>query len=95
MNDEELAAIRQRCEAATPGPWTSYVEGRDHDSGSDFIMVGSENTRGTDIYLAGTTTADQDFVAHARQDVPRLLDEIERLRAQLGGIDEWPYISGL
>lgn len=28
--DKELEEIRLRCEAATPGPWTSYIENRDH-----------------------------------------------------------------
>ena len=83
LSDEELASIRRRCEAATPGSWKSYVEGRDHESGSSFIMVGSSAARGADIELSGATVADQDFIAHARQDVPRLLDEVERLRAQL------------
>jgi len=32
-----------------------------------------------DIELLGGSVADQDFIAHARQDIPRLLDEIERL----------------
>jgi hypothetical protein len=81
---EELAEIKGRCEAATPGPWTSYVEGRDHDSGSDFIMTGSGDTRGPDIELSGATIADQDIIPHARHDIPRLLYEIARLRAQLG-----------
>jgi hypothetical protein len=27
---EELAAMKARIAATTPGPWTSYVEGRDH-----------------------------------------------------------------
>jgi hypothetical protein len=62
--------------AAAPGPWKSFVEGRDHTSGSSFIA-----TPGSDIELTGATAADQDFIAHARQDVPRLLDEIRRLRA--------------
>ncbi len=53
----------------------SYVEGRDHDSGSNFIMT-SEN----DIELSGATIADQDFIAHARQDIPKLLNEIRRLK---------------
>lgn len=79
-SDEELAAIRARCEAATPGPWKSYVEGRDHTSGSSFIM-----TTGEDIELSGATIADQDFIAHAREDVPRLLEEVQRLRSQLAG----------
>jgi len=43
-------------------------------------MTGEGDARGPDIELTGATAADQDFIAHARQDVPRLLAEIERLR---------------
>jgi len=82
MNDEELAAIEARCDAATPGPWKSYIEGRDHDSGSDFIMTGEGETRGYDIEMTGATHADQDFIASARQDIPRLIAEIRRLRGE-------------
>lgn len=35
--------------------------------------------------MTGATAADQDFIARAREDVPRLLDELERLQALLGG----------
>jgi len=80
FTDKDLEAIRARCEAASPAPWVSYVEGRDHTSGSSFIMTGEGENRGNDIELSGATTEDQDFIAHARQDVPRLLDEIKRLR---------------
>ncbi len=83
MTEDELRAIKARCEAASPGPWKSYVEGRDQTSGSDFIMTGEGATRGNDIELTGATRADQDFIAHARQDVPQLLAEIERLRSLL------------
>jgi hypothetical protein len=82
--DIELEAIRRRCENATRGPWRSFVEGRDHTSGSSFIMTGSDEDRGNDIELSGATTADQDFIAHARQDVPFLLAEIARLKVALG-----------
>jgi hypothetical protein len=75
ISDDDLKSIKARCKLATPGPWKSYVEGREKMSGSDFIM-----TAGEDIYLKGATTADQDFIAHARQDIPRLLDEIDRLK---------------
>jgi hypothetical protein len=70
----DLPAIRERCSRATAGPWKSYLEGRDHTSGSNFIM-----TSGEDIELLGATEADQDFIAHARQDIPLLLAEIDRL----------------
>lgn len=75
----ELKEIKTRYERATPGPWKSYVEGREDMSGSSFIKTGGE-----DIYLTGATTEDQDFIAHARQDIPRLILEIERLRNLTG-----------
>ncbi|NOT54786.1 MAG: hypothetical protein HOP18_09300 [Deltaproteobacteria bacterium] len=80
MTDEDIDAIHARCAAATPGPWRSYVEGRDHTSGDSFIMTGEGDSRGEDIELSGATPADQDFIAHARQDIPRLLAEVRRLR---------------
>lgn len=83
VSDAELAEMEARCEAATPGPWTSYIEGRNHESGCDFIMTGLGDDRGEDIQLIGATHADQDFIASARRDVPRLIAEIRRLRKQI------------
>ncbi len=83
LTDKEIAEIRERCDAASPGPWASYIEGRDHTSGSDFIMTGKGESRGEDIELTGATKTDQDFIAHARQDVPTLIAEIERLKSVL------------
>jgi hypothetical protein len=78
LGESEIDEIRSRCERTTPGPWKSYIEGRDHMSGSDFIRTGGE-----DIYLTGATKDDQDFIAHARQDIPRLIQEIDRLKSLL------------
>lgn len=80
LDDGELEAIRLRWAGTTPGPWQSYVEGRDHTSGSSFIKTGSGATRGADIELSGATVADQDFIASAHEDIPRLLAEIARLK---------------
>lgn len=85
LTDAELEQIQSRCDAATPGPWISYVEGRDHTSGSSFIMTGHKNARGNDIELFGASIADQDFIAHARQDIQKLLNEIRRLKAHTSG----------
>jgi hypothetical protein len=101
MNKDELEAIKARCEATSVAPWVSFIEGRDCESGSSFIMTGipkgehiwSENrgkyiwgeNRGEDLYLTGGTNADLDFIAHARQDIPRLLEEIERLKKIIDG----------
>ncbi|EMN92493.1 hypothetical protein [Leptospira weilii] len=70
----ELEEIKKRWGASTPGPWKSFIEGRDHTSGSDFIRT-SKN----DIELSGASVADQDFIANAKQDIPRLIAEIEFL----------------
>jgi hypothetical protein len=64
LSTEALVEIEQRCARATPGPWKSYVEGRDHMGGDNVITTGGE-----DIYLDGASVADQDFIANARQDV--------------------------
>ncbi|HTW69077.1 MAG TPA: hypothetical protein VME47_04245 [Acetobacteraceae bacterium] len=77
LTGTDLDEIEARLRAATPGPWKSYVEGRDHTSGSSFVATPS-----SDIELAGATVADQDFIAHAREDLPRLLNEVRRLRAR-------------
>jgi hypothetical protein len=78
MTDDDLREIAARCDQATPGPWRSWIEGRDHTSGSSMI-----STAGDDIEMVGATPADQDFMASARQDVPRLLAEVARLRTLL------------
>jgi hypothetical protein len=83
LTESELSAIERRVAATQPGPWKSFVEGRDHISGSSFIQTGQGESRGNDIELTGATPADQDFIAAARQDVPLLLDEVRALRALL------------
>jgi len=83
LTTEELAAMKARLEATTPGPWTSCFEGRDHWGGDSFIHTATQ-----DLYISGEDyagggghfCADQDFIAHARQDMPRLIAEVERLR---------------
>jgi hypothetical protein len=79
ISETELTSIEGLVNAATGGPWKSFLEGRDHTSGSSFITNGGEVHRGDDIELAGATDGDHDFIAAARQDVPRLIAEVRRL----------------
>jgi hypothetical protein len=81
--DDELDEIEQRCNAATAGPWRSSVEGRDHQSGSSFIRTGTDSTRADDIEMSGASIADYDFIAHARQDLPRLVEAVRALKARI------------
>ena len=80
ISELELQEMEARAAAAQLGPWKSWVEGRDFLSGSNIIQTGEG---GEDIELSGATIADQDFIAAARQDVPRLIAEVRMLRALL------------
>jgi hypothetical protein len=80
ISEKELDEIELRSSKAQNGPWKAYIEGRDHESGSNFIMTGEGDKRGNDIELIGATTEDYDFIAHARQEIPKLVEEIRRLR---------------
>ena len=94
LDDTELDAIEARCDSATPAPWRAWVEGRDGMSGDTFIGQGTDE-RGSpqrlDLYLSRypgdppVSAADHDFIAHARDDVPRLVAEVRRLRTLLDG----------
>ncbi len=93
LTELDIEAIAARCAAASPGPWTSFVEGRDHAGGDDFIRVGdSDDELDMSVSLADTeglhpaSTADQDFIAAARQDIPTLIAEVRRLRAGQGDL---------
>jgi hypothetical protein len=90
VSDAELAAIEARVQAASPGPWRSWIEGRDHYGGDDVVSTASgEFYFYVRTYLEDRpieenrrqSTADQDFIAHARDDLPRLIAEVRRLRA--------------
>jgi hypothetical protein len=80
---KEIERIRARCNAARTGRWLSWFEGRDHTSGSSFIQIGEGKDRDEDLYLSGDdrpiSVEDHDFIANARQDIPFLLAEIDRL----------------
>jgi hypothetical protein len=83
ISEDELKQIEQRANQAQAGPWKAYIEGRDHESGNDFIMTGEDELRGEDIEMIGATDADYDFIANACQDIPKLIKEIRELKELL------------
>lgn len=95
MTEQRIAEIHARCEAATPGPWEWGV------CNESWGEVEAESLKGVitlkDDYpgypecgehlIMELSKPDADFIAHSREDVPFLLDqlaerdrEIERLR---------------
>ena len=83
ITERELNEIQSRCELTKKGPWKSYIESRDKFVGDSFIMTGEE-----DLYLINAKLEDYEFIAHAKQDIPMLLGEIERLKILLKKISK-------
>lgn len=51
-----------------------------HCSSNNFIRIGTKQQRNKDIKLIDATDAKHDFIAHAHQDISKLLNEIRRLK---------------
>jgi hypothetical protein len=86
LSDDDLAAIEARAQAATPGPWQhreQFIETVANKAGNEQLLgiTTQRNEEGLDA-LPGTANAC--FIAHARVDVERLLNEVRRLRQQNG-----------
>ena len=103
----DLAAVRDREAAATPGPWYASRRlpepaqpGGPHllicDAGWDFddpeyghsapVIAAKPATGWPDTDDHRAANADAEFIAHAREDVPALLAEVDRLRALLADV---------
>jgi hypothetical protein len=66
--------IRARVEKATAGPWATK------DTESALLAHIFAQYQRPESFWAGNTKADGEFIAHAREDIPFLLSEIDRLR---------------
>ncbi|WP_282204758.1 hypothetical protein [Kitasatospora fiedleri] len=95
LPEEELSAIERYVAGATPGPWGGWVESWHGIGGTSFIQLRADaeegdgdlpDSRAGDHKVVGEDTradADIEFIANARQDVPRPVNEIRRLWAVL------------
>ncbi len=88
LDDATLTRWLRLSQLADPLPWTSSVEGRDHESGDTFIIVGAPEDRREDLYLSRDSgpadAATHDLIAVARNALPLLIEEVRRLRSKLG-----------
>ena len=119
MTDDELRAVRERAELATPGPWAVWP-GPEYVGGGEDLCIGAGDTwlanvenrhcrktahhmgcheegcrleEDSDICtFSDNITAEQRataaFIAHARQDIPKLLTEIDHLRGAIAAQDD-------
>lgn len=80
LTENELLEIEARCNLAKPGPWKAFLKGQDFESGLDIIKTGSTNYyEGNDIEIFGATKEDLNFIANAKQDIPKLIQTIRQL----------------
>ncbi|MCG6495776.1 hypothetical protein [Kitasatospora sp. A2-31] len=96
LTEYELTTIERRAAAAAPGPWLARLEGPERGLGGEsFIEIQPDAETDEAIYVRRYVGADQvasrdpllhadlEFIAAARQDVPRLVAEVRRLQAVL------------
>ncbi len=70
-----IASIKARLEAATPGPW--QVVEMEWAGGRVEYGVGPVDAEGIPT-CTPLTEADAEFIAHARDDIPELLEMVAR-----------------
>ena len=92
MTREQLDAIRARVEAATLGPWEAVTPKRYAAVRSDaercYVYTQGKIPADTHPDTVARQQRDAQFIASAREDVPALLAEVERLRAELDTVGE-------
>lgn len=79
MTPERLQAIKQRCQRATDGPWEVEGRGGVYMNGRRDAYIVVQRKTGRCLHAPTWTFDDAMFVAHAREDVPALVAEVERL----------------
>lgn len=87
LSDDELAEIERLMAAATPAPWTAYIEEEEPIGGDSMIgLDGLTEDFPPDMYIFHdrqiAPSADIKFIAAARNYMPRLIAELRRLRSE-------------
>jgi hypothetical protein len=86
MTTDELTTIRKRWQQTTGGEWEAVMWMGDKGGavwGEHFPVMRADWYKTTADRTLEQTKNDLEFAAHAHQDVPTLLDEVERLQAEI------------
>ena len=102
MNKEQLEAIKERANKATEGPWKIFEDSEvkggcqigtvwDHPQAKGPVGIVNLATSVTGGEIKNCVYIQDDdarFIAHARQDVPALIAEVERLQRYETKVDK-------
>jgi len=88
MNAEQLNAIKERTEKATSGPWYWSTDSGDSLESDEAYVLSATS----DWHIDGRYS-NKEFIAHAREDIPALVAEVERLRSVIWRISNIYDIS--
>jgi len=104
MTPEQLNAIKERASKATVGPWVTAEEIDGVYSGMKTVVRSTDppSRWSSRIVSVGQTRRhvkedaenNAEFIAQARQDIPALIAEVERLKSalsEIADIDDWDY----
>lgn len=80
LDDQELAAIRARLRECVDGPWIHRGDGLIETSDHRVVGVTCSGNSDSNGKTQMPRTAHGQFLAAAREDIPRLLAEVDRLR---------------
>ncbi len=79
MTPEQRKAARERCDAASEGPW--WFQPADPETEGESHTVYRHKAR--KIVAEPWRWDDGEFIAHARQDLPAALDQIDKIEGLL------------
>lgn len=85
--DDRLREIEERVAKASPGPWVVEGTGGIHMDGTrDWyaVRIGNHVIRGLD------GKAEADFIAHSREDIPWLIQQVRALTVLANGCPKHP-----
>lgn len=83
LTEMDLQAIEQRLRECTPGPWRHRMLGFIETAYEPWHIIGVTCRQQTSQSEPLPSVQNAEFIAHAREDVPLLINEIRRLRQRL------------
>lgn len=89
ITSDELTQIKERADKAIVGPWFFDVGRKERLDRRPAVIEHFDYEQG-ESFIHGDVASieDAEFIAHSREDVPRLVAEVDRLQAYIKTLKE-------